>query len=212
MKTDVATQAYEYIKHRILTFQLSPGVKISDEEIARRLGSSRTPVREALQRLAEQGLVEARPHRGFVVKVFSRHEVRDHYVLRECLESLAVRLAARNADEQTLQALRDLLETYPALMEDQDLVRFNDADEQFHDRIALASGNEVLYQTLRQLQGKIRIIRRYDHLRSSSFQETYEEHREILEALAKRQGGRARRAMSRHILNSMKVVMKLLPD
>ncbi len=212
MKTQKAARAYEFIKQRILTFQLSPGVKISDEEVAHQLGSSRTPVREALQRLAEQGLVEARPHRGFVVKAFSRREVRDHYVLRECLESLAVKLAARHAEEHEIQALRELLETYPALMKDQDLVRFNDADERFHDGIALASKNQVLYETLRQLQGRIRIIRRYDHLRSSSFQETYEEHLEILDALTKRQGARARKAMSRHILNSMKVVMKLLPD
>ena len=209
-RKDVATKAFEFIKQRILTFQLSPGVKISDEEVAHALGTSRTPVREALNRLAEQGLVESRPNRGFTVKVFTRKEVGDHYILRESLESLAVELTMKSLDPDKMRSLQELVETYPSLMKSQDLVRFNDADERFHDLIALYSGNSALYEALKNLQGRIRIIRRYDHIRSSSFQETFEEHNEILDYMVRAQVTKAKKAMSDHILNSMKVVMKTL--
>lgn len=210
-RKDIATQAFEFIKQRILTFQLSPGVKISDEEVAQALGTSRTPVREALNRLAEQGLVESRPNRGFTVKVFTRKEVEDHYILRESLESLAVELTIKSLDTEKMRNLQELVKTYPSLMKSQDLVRFNDADERFHDLIALYSGNSTLYEALKNLQGRIRIIRRYDHIRSSSFQETVEEHNDILNYMIQGQVAKAKKAMSDHILNSMKVVMKTLP-
>lgn len=211
MKKDIATQAFNYIKQRILTFQYLPGVKISDEEVAKALGTSRTPAREALSRLSEQGLVESRPNRGFTVKVFSKKEVEDHYRLRDTLESLAVKLASQHLDKDRIQVLQDLVESYPNLMKSQDLARFNDADEQFHDLIARYSGNSALYEALLSLQGKIRIIRRYEHLRALSFQETYEEHKQILSFMVKGEVTKARKAMSDHILNSMKVVMKVLP-
>ena len=210
-RKDVATKAFEFIRQRILTFQLSPGVKISDEEVAQALGTSRTPVREALNRLTEQGLVESRPNRGFTVKVFTKKEVEDHYILRENLESLAVELTIRSLDADKIRTLQGLVKTYPLLMKSQDLVRFNDVDERFHDFIALYSGNSALYEALKNLQGRIRIIRRYDHIRSSSFQETFEEHSDILNYMIQRQVGKAKKAMSDHILNSMRVVMKTLP-
>jgi len=212
MKRDRATQVFENLKQRILNFHLSPGVKISDKEVARGMGLSRTPVREALSRLAEQGLVESHPNRGFTVKVFSRKEVEDHYRLRDSLEALAVTLTSQHLDREKIRVLRTLVESYLALMKSHDLARFNDADEQFHDLIAFYSGNSALYGALRNLQGKIRIIRRYDHIRSTSFRETYDEHRQILSHMVKGEVAKARKAMSGHILTSMKTVMKTLQD
>jgi len=145
------------------------------------------------------------------VKVFTRREVEDHYILRETLESLAVELTVKSLDAEKIRNLQELVKTYPSLMKSQDLARFNDADERFHDLIALYSANSALYEALKNLQGRIRIIRRYDHIRSSSFQETYEEHSEILDHMIQGQVTRAKKAMSDHILNSMKVVMKTLP-
>jgi DNA-binding GntR family transcriptional regulator len=138
--------------------------------------------------------------------------VEDHYVLRESLESLAVELTTKSLDREKIRSLQELVKTYPSLMKSQDLVRFNDADERFHDLIGLYSGNSVLYEALKNLQGRIRIIRRYDHIRSSSFQETFEEHNEILNYMKQGQVAKAKKAMSDHILNSMKVVMKTLPE
>ena len=206
------TATLDYIKGRILNFVLLPGVKISDDEIGKTLGTSRSPVREALSRLVEQGLVESRPNRGFIVKVYTRKEVADHYMLREALECLAVRLAIQSMDREKIKSFKDLLATYAAIMKSQDIARFNEVDERFHDLIALYSNNVALYEALQNLHGRIRIIRRYDHLRAGSFQETYEEHRLILKYMVRKDIRRAVKLMSFHILNSMKTVMRIVPE
>jgi len=208
----MTTSALDYIKGRILNFSLLPGVKISDEEIARALGTSRSPVREALNRLVEQGLVESRPNRGFTVKVFTKKEVVDHYRLREALECLAVRLATQSMDGEKIKSLQDLLAAYPAIMKSQDIALFNEADERFHDLIALYSNNVALHEALQNLHGRIRIIRRYDHIRVGSFQHTFEEHQLILKHMVCKDVKRAVRLMSSHILKSMKLVSQIVPE
>ncbi len=211
-KKDLTAQVYQELWSRILNFRYHPGYKFSDEEIAAEMGISRTPVREALNRLTEQGLVDARPNKGFWVKTFSKKEVEDLYVLRDALEALAVSLTIKNLDAKKAEALKKLLETYPKLMEASDLTRLNDADENFHDLIALYSGNSALYETLKNLSGKIRITRRYDHLRPTSFQETYKEHWQVLNHMLNGELSRAKKAMSKHIIGSMKMVLKILPQ
>ena len=207
MKKDAANIAFRHIKARIMDFQLLPGVKISDEEVAKTLGTSRTPVRESLNRLAELGLVEARKNRGFRVKIFKKKEIEELYELRSNLECLAVRLTISLLTAKRANTLRNLLNSYPSVMRSNDLASFNDADEKFHDLIASYSENRLLYETLKNLKDKIRVVRRYDHLRSGSFEETRGEHKKILDLIIKGDAAKAERAMSSHILNSMKVVM-----
>ena len=209
-KHNIVHQVFTRLREQILTFKLLPGVRVSDKEVADELGISRTPVREALIRLAEQGLVEARPNRGFTVKVFSIKEVEDLYTLRAALEKLAINLTTRRMNEKKAAELQKVLDTYPALMEDRDIVGFNAADEAFHDLIALYSENTPLHQNLKSLQGQIRIIRRYDHLRSSSFEETYVEHQEILKSMVLGDSDKAEAVMARHILHSMETIIKIL--
>ena len=203
-------RALDYIKSQILNFTLLPGMKISDDEIAKGLTMSRTPVREALNRLMDQGLVEARHNRGFIVKIFTKKEVEDNYILRESLECLAVRLAITMLDPDKIGTFQELLSTYPDVMKSNNLAQYNQVDEQFHHLIAKYSSNSALYDTLHNIQGRIRIIRRYDHLRTTSFLETYEEHGEILKHMIQRDTQRAVEAMSQHILGSMKTVIETL--
>ncbi|MFH1135474.1 MAG: GntR family transcriptional regulator [Pseudomonadota bacterium] len=209
-KNNTVQDVFSRLRDQILTFKLLPGVRVSDKEVAEELGLSRTPVREALIHLAEQGLVEARPNRGFTVKVFSIKEVEDLYTLRAALEKLAINLTTRRMDAEKAEHLQKILDKYPPLMEAQDIVGFNDADEAFHDLIACYSENKPLHQNLRSLQGQIRVIRRYDHLRSSSFQETYVEHQGILNSMILGESEKAEEDMSRHILHSMDIIIKIL--
>jgi len=176
------------------------------------MGISRTPVREALVRLSEHELVQARPNRGFTVKVFTIKEVEDLYNMCEALEVLAVRLAIQNLDDEKARTIRKLIDGYLPLMEANDLVKFNNVDQTFHDLIAFYSGNSFLTQTLRSLHDQVRIVRRYEHLRAGSFQETYEEHRQIFDHMVLGETTKAKAAMSRHILRSMKVILNFLKD
>jgi DNA-binding GntR family transcriptional regulator len=210
MKADLSRQVLEQIRNQILTFKLLPGVKISDKEVAEQLGISRTPVREALIHLVEQGLLDSRPNRGFTVKVFTIKEVEDLYTLRSTLEEMAVRLTTRGMDDGKAMEMQAILDTYPKLLESRDLAGYNNADESFHDLIAVSSGNRLLVQHLRSLHGQIRIVRRYDHLRTESFQETRNEHQEILDLMIRRDADGACLAMSRHILRSMGVIMEII--
>jgi DNA-binding GntR family transcriptional regulator len=199
-----------FLKNQILNFKLLPGVKISDKEIAQLLGISRSPVREALIHLAEQGLVESRYNRGFTVKAFSIKEVGDLYTLRAALENLAVQLTTKNMDEDKLQTLKDVLNSYPKILHNNDLIAFNNADQKFHELIAVYSDNWPLSQNLKNLQGQVRLIRRYEYLRATSFQETYNEHSEILQYMSEAKSSKAQRAMSAHILRSMRVIINIL--
>ena len=209
-KSGLTHESLSWLKNQILTFKLLPGVRISDKEVAEQLGISRSPVREALIHLAEQGLVEGRHNRGFTVKMFSIKEIEDLYTLRATLESMAVRLTTRHMDGEKAKNFQDLLDSYPTLMKNHDLVGFNDADEKFHALIAEYSDNRLLAQNMKNLQGQIRLARRYDHLRATSFQETYDEHHDILRHMIAGEAVKAQRAMSRHILRSMKAIINML--
>lgn len=199
-----------YLKNQILNFKMLPGVKISDKEVAQQLGISRSPVREALIQLAEQGLVDVRYNKGVTVKDFSIKEVEDLYTLRAALESLAVNLTTKNMDQRKLRALESLLNSYTKIIHDNDPVAFNNADQKFHELIAIYSDNQPLAQHLKNLQGQVRLIRRYEHLRATSFQETYDEHSEILHHISASNSAKAQRAMSAHILRSMRVIVHIL--
>lgn len=203
----LSEKVFESIKNRILDFSYLPGVKLSDDEIATELKMSRTPVREALNRLAELGLVEAKSNRGFKVKTFSEKEIEDLYILRNTLECLAVRLTIERMDTKIERKLKKALKDFSQQINSSDIVKFNVTDTNFHDMIALCSGNTALHETLSNLSYKIQIIRRYDHLRPGSWDRTYQEHLQIIENMLNRDIKKALKSMSTHILNSMKIII-----
>ena len=152
-KTDLTGKVYREIRKRIMTFKLLPGVRISDKEIAQEMGLSRTPVRQALYQLVEKGLVEARHNRGFTVRIFSMEDVKDLYLFREALETLAVKQTGANMSPQKAASLRDHLASYPEMIRAGDLVRFSKADSRFHQMLADFSESRLLSRTIANLQG-----------------------------------------------------------
>jgi DNA-binding GntR family transcriptional regulator len=211
-KKNLKEHVFDELKNRILFARLSPGVKISDNEVARELGISRTPVREALVRLAGHGLVEELPNRGFKVRVLSIREIEDLYIMREALEVLAVRLAVPNMDSEKKRILRQLLKNYVPIVNTQDFVKHIQLDHKFHYQIVSYSNNAVLTQTFRSLQDQIRIVRYYEHLRSTSYQKVYNDHQQIFDFMVRGETAKAKSAMSRHILQAMKNILKFLKD
>ena len=200
------------LKNQIFTFKILPGVRISDKEVAQKMAMSRSPVREALVRLSEQGLVKSQHNRGFTVREFSVKEIEDLYTLREAIEVLAVRLTIEHLDESKIHTLQQHLDRYPNLIEHSGLIKFNEVDEEFHDLIATYSENIILAQNWKSLHGQIRIVRRYDYLRPNSFLETYEDHSGIFEHILNGETSKAQKSMSNHIVKSMKIIIKMLKD
>ena len=138
----LSEQAYAEIEERIVTLTLRPGEVLSETALAGSLGIGRTPVREALQRLAREGLVVVLPRRGILVSVFSvQAQLRMLEVRRE-VERLMVRSAATRADEQQRDQLRGIATGMRRAAADADDIGFMRLDRGFNDAVAAAAGNE----------------------------------------------------------------------
>ncbi len=172
-RKNLPSEIYDILRTRILGFKLLPGVKISDKDISEELGVSRTPVREALIRLVNQGLVTSLHNRGFTVRQFSIKDVEDVYLLREALEILAVKLAIKRLDADKILQITQLLDEYPALIASGNRNDFNQADENFHLRIADYSENTPLKMQLNSLHDQLAVLRRYTHMLNHDWRETY---------------------------------------
>ena len=146
----IRSEVYEHLKLEILNGSLAPNTKLSEIPLSERLGVSRTPVREAVHRLAQDGLVSIKANKGAIVRGISPQEIEDIYAVREVLDGLAARLAALHRspkDLKTLNAALHKLEQLPATAYTEQV----SADLEFHSAIATASGNAALEHTLRSL-------------------------------------------------------------
>ena len=208
-RLDSKKRAYEHIKRLILCFKFLPGVRISDKDIAKELGFSRTPVREALQLLCAEGLVEAIQNRGFSVRLFSKSEIVNLYHLREVLENLAIEQSIPNVSEEQIHHLKALNKDV-IRKQDAGLLRIIEADEELHRAIAAYSDNRILESLLRSLQGQIRIGRRYDHLHKTNLTQTFKEHQNVIMNIEKRNIKGAQQAMSRHIRKAKEKIVDFL--
>lgn len=211
-REDLTSRAMADIRRKIVNLRLLPGVRISDSEMAGELGLSRTPVREALIRLAEQGLVEARHNRGFRVKDLTPGEVRDLYEVREALESLAVRKATELLTEAGATRLKEEDAAYRKLLGKGNLPALDAADDAFHRAIAELSGNRLLADSLSGLADRVRIVRWIDFRRAAAQAggEAAEEHRRILAHILAGRANLAAKAVSDHILGSLKTVLQAM--
>jgi DNA-binding GntR family transcriptional regulator len=147
---------YARLRELIISDVLRTGQKLVDRDLAERLGVSRTPVREALGRLAMMGLVEARSRQGYYVREYSAKEVIDLYEFRQVLEVFAARLAARNAQPSHLHEFDRLLAESEKLAagpaNQSEILKF---ELELHELIARASGNGALYDALHNLMDKV---------------------------------------------------------
>jgi len=147
---------YARLRDLILANVLRPGQKLVDRDLAEELGVSRTPVREALGRLAMMGLVEARSRRGYFVKQYTAEEMSDLYEFRRILEVSAARLAAKNATPEHIARFGKILEESEELATNAtNHARTVKLDLEIHDLIAEASGNESLHKAIQNLMDKV---------------------------------------------------------
>ncbi len=195
-----ADQVYRGMIRMISRGDFKPGERLPAARIAQLLGVSRTPVREALNRLADQGVVSVVPNVGARLAAPARQEVEQAYDVRVCLESMAARRAAENASQVDLARLEEclLLETEaPGLPCPEDQL---DHGLSFHRLLAQASGNPILAETLELILARTAA---YDLLypmeEVEDWKQSKTEHRDILEALKQRDPDLAERLIRRHV-------------
>ncbi|MGV6876749.1 GntR family transcriptional regulator [Pseudochelatococcus sp. B33] len=201
---------FEAVRSEILSCAIMPGVELSESELARRFGVSKSPVRDAMQKLEFEGLVEIAPRRGHRVRPISVQDAEDILELRIILESASMRKIAQTADDMELS----------------DLDRFRQADmssiqaftyynREFHHSLSVLSRNLRLEEEVR------RVMELYDRLcvislsalsRSGSFKEPLSDHVAIIDALQARNGAQAASILRKHVARSRGLIMRGLEN
>ncbi len=193
----VRQAAYEKLKELIISGRLGPGEHLGEPALAEALGVSRTPVREALQRLAQEGLVEMTPGKGARVRLLTPTEVDDVYEVRALIEGEAAFRAASRCDASGLARLEAaLLELEGA--EPGDYASQIAADASFHSLLVAAAGNQVLEQVFHDLDAALALTRQFSRDLNQT-PETRQQHHAILLAIRARDPEAARRAALRHV-------------
>jgi DNA-binding GntR family transcriptional regulator len=195
-------QAYVQLRKAILSGPIRPGTVLVQEQLAEQLGISRTPVRDALDRLASEGLVVRSPGGRIRVAPFSGEELREKYAVRQTLEMLALRLAAPNLPGEPLEQLQAQVEAMRGAITAGDTQRVIAAGAQFHDTIYAACGNAYLRQLLTSLNETIRRYRNAAIDLPGRAAETLGEHERICRCLAAGDVSGAEAAMGEHIAHS----------
>lgn len=195
-------QAVGILRQQILDGTYASGSRLNEVEIADAMGISRGPLREALQRLVAEGLVEMFPHRGAFVRSFTSVELDQMYEFREIVESGAARLAAARASQSEVEGLREMLAETEHLLQVASDASYP-ASPDFHRRILELSHNPSLRRAGTDLQTQVRIARQSSARNPGRARAAFEEHREIAEAIARRDPKGAGEAMTRHLANSL---------
>jgi DNA-binding GntR family transcriptional regulator len=191
---------YEVLRDRIVDGELAADTKLVQEQLAERLGVSRTPVRDALTRLASEGLVTLVPGSGYLVNDLTEQDVTDVHQVRESLELLGVRLACGRHSTAELARLRALVEEMAA-EDDATSSRHFELNRQFHSALIEPCGNPLLLQMVNSLWDhpvNRRITRSYVH-EPAHVSQMVAEHRQIIEAAAEKDVDRLVALVAEHI-------------
>jgi DNA-binding GntR family transcriptional regulator len=188
----------QYIVEAVLSGELKPGDRIVENSMARLLGVSQAPVREAIRDLVLLGFLKTEPYKGTSVRSFTPEQLWETYTVRAALESLATRLAATRLTGENIATLQRILDSMLEAAREQDRDRLVELDNAFHEAIMMFSRNQTLYQLWKSLQFGIWSIVTY---RKSTLDPEYlaARHEELLDALKSGDPERATRVMQHHI-------------
>jgi DNA-binding GntR family transcriptional regulator len=196
-----AQLVYDQLKKKIIDFEIYPGTRLTESEIAEDFQVSRTPVRAALQRLETEGQITIMPKQGCFVRSVDIETISQYYDVRIMLEASAVELACDYMGDEDLDALQEDWNA-ERLDDELDMEEIKAREEAFHIGIAIGSGNPVLANYLRDINNNIRILRRLGFPDRQSVIETCEEHFAICELVRAKNKTQARKAMTKHIRKS----------
>jgi DNA-binding GntR family transcriptional regulator len=213
-RRSVAEEVYEKVKQDIAEFRLVPGDRFTENELSLRLKVSRTPVRQSLYRLQQEGYVEVLFRSGWRVLPFDFEKFEQLYDLRILLESSAVTqlcedpVGRSKKGQSLLDALTAIWMVSPQDRSDNTL-QVSQWDEQFHCALVEAAGNMEIARVHKEVTDRIRIIRRLDFTKQARIDATYDEHAKILKAIQRKRGDQATLLLRAHIATSQAEVRKI---
>ncbi|OEC97224.1 transcriptional regulator [Rhizobium sp. YK2] len=192
-------RVYEEIRRMAMEYRFKPNERINELELAAKMQVSRSPIREALQRLVTEGLITFQVNRGFFCRGFDVEEILNLTEVRILLEERAVLLASQKASEQELRTLVDWWQKTSAMADSLSSLDLTAKDEEFHMRIAQLSGNLELVKMIEGINTRIHFVRQIEVEKHRRLSTTYTEHKSIADAMLKRDGQTASRIMGDHI-------------
>jgi len=189
--------AYRIIKEKLLNLEYEPGSRIREDLLAQEISMSRTPVREAINQLSAEGLVNNIPRKGIFVIQLSSQEISDFLDIREALETLAVENCIKKINEKQLDGLENILEEFEAALSKDNFKKCNILDSKFHLEIAKVSNNKKLIEFLGEIEDFMHIARAIEKKAQPKIKNelTLKEHKAILEAVRNKDTEKAREAI-----------------
>ena len=203
---------FQTLRQAILREDLAPGERLMEIPLANKLGVSRTPLREAIRMLEQEGLVVMIPRRGAQVAGISEKSLRDVLEVRKSLEKLAVELACERMTEEDMKEMNRAEEAFSAAVHEGDALRIAETDEQCHDVIYNSTGNTKLVQLLNNLREQMYRYR-LEHIKDEKSRlSLLEEHQRMMTALRSRDVELAKKAAGEHIVNQENNVLRNLRE
>lgn len=208
----VVDYAYEEIWKRVIMIGGSEEQRLSDVTLSEQLGMSRTPVRQALERLVQEGLVRSDPRRGFWTATFTAQDIHEIYDLRGALEVLALRLAAPHLSQEDIKAHLDALYAIRAQLDTQPMQRslqvdFLQVDIRLHMLFTRASNNARLIHSLAMLRSQLSMFQMQDTFYPRRMEIALNDHEQVLLALLAGNIDEAASCLERHIRNAKEGVL-----
>jgi DNA-binding GntR family transcriptional regulator len=208
-KVDVA---YEQLRRWILTGRLKPGEKLDQAWLASRMKVSRTPLRQAMLRLASERLIAAEPHRSAVVALLSLVEIEDLYQSRRALEAMLAEAGAAKLTEPTLKQMREVLALQERAVQDGDLDRFTELDRDFHFTLYRAAGYRRAYDIIQELRDSSERYVRFYAVYKDGAAESLVEHKRILKLCAAGDAAGVRDEVEHHVLRGLEILRTIVVE
>jgi len=201
---------FESLKDAIMNGKLEQGKMITEQQISREFGISRTPVREALYKLTATGLIRTIPHKGFLISKWSIKEIRDVFEIRIVLERLAVELFIRNYCQENLEELENITRKMEKAVQENNFVEAAKMNNKFHDLIIENSDNHEISTVMEPLKNKINIFRLISISTPSRLKISLAEHRSILDSILQKDIVNAKKLIKNHIRKVLDIIEKKL--
>jgi DNA-binding GntR family transcriptional regulator len=202
-RQSLSDQVYYYIKRMILSGGIRGGEKIPEEKVAQQFGVSRTPIREALNRLEEYGLIKIKPRSYAVVVALDPQEAGQLAIIRSQLETLAVSLLTDCGTQEDFRELEILVQECNALIAEGDIAATFEKDSLLHLEITRRTGNRHLHEICEKLDAKVQLLRLVLRIPLEKLKIYVKHHDEIVSAMKRRDTESAVALMQHHIMNQL---------
>ena len=205
---NIGDQVYELLRQQIVSLELAPGEPINERALVARLGVSRTPIRAAISRLSDEGLIDILPNVGTFVSRTELTKVDEGRLIRDSLERATIRQAAERFDQEADRALQECLHRHDQAAHGNRPAEAMAADDEFHQRISELSGYHSVWATIRRANADFDRLRHLATLMPGRNRETVDEHAAILQALRDRNPARCEQALQTHLDRAYEMILE----